>query len=82
MSTSVSRTVCQIANLATFGLFATAMMIAVVNGAFLRGAGPYCAASKCAIMMAKASSRPADRIHTATLAISLLPGEPEISSRA
>jgi hypothetical protein len=82
MSASVSRTVCQFANLATFSLFATAMMIAVVNGASLRGAGPYCGPSKCAIMMAKASAGSTDRIRAANLAISLLPGEPQIASRA
>jgi hypothetical protein len=70
MSATVSRTVCQIANLATFSLFATAMMIALVNGVQLRGKGTFCDAGKCTAMMAKAQSGPKDRTRVAGLAIS------------
>jgi hypothetical protein len=70
MSATVARTVCQIANLATFSLFATAMMIAVVNGVHLRGNGTFCTTAKCTAMMAKAPSGPTHGLQVATLAVS------------
>ena len=70
MSATVSRTVCQIANLATFSLFATAMMIALVNGVQLRGKGTFCTTGKCTAMMAKAQYGPKDSTRVAGLAIS------------
>jgi hypothetical protein len=71
MSATVSRTVCQIANLATFSLFATAMMIAVVNGVHLRGNGAVCTTPKCATMMAKVRSAPTDQSRVAAQAITV-----------
>jgi hypothetical protein len=71
MSATVSRTVCQIANLATFSLFATAMMIAVVNGVHLQGTGAICTTPKCATMMAKVRSAPMDQSRVAAKAITL-----------
>jgi hypothetical protein len=69
MSATVARTVCQIANLATFSLFATAMMIAVVNGVHLRRNGTFCTTAKCTAMTAKAPSA-MHSLQVATLAVS------------
>jgi hypothetical protein len=70
MSATVSRTVCQIANLATVSLFATAMMIAVVNGVQLRGNGTLCTTAKCTALMAKAAPGPTHSLRVTTLALS------------
>jgi hypothetical protein len=50
MTTVVSRTVAQLASLATCSLFATALTIAVANG--MRH-GTFCTAPTCAVLMAK-----------------------------
>jgi hypothetical protein len=47
MSKLVSRTVSQIASLATLSLFTTAMVIAVANGKRLRWDGTFCPSHSC-----------------------------------
>jgi hypothetical protein len=69
MSTVVSRTVCQVANFATFSLFATALMIVVTNGARLPAGHSFCGGASCAGQIATLPTGQLDPVSTRTAVI-------------